>query len=102
MELDLEDDDDFDATLLPEDSWEPDNSDDEYEVEKILDLRWVKRTRSAKRSREYLVKWKGYDDPDWTPVSQLSCGALLYEFNQRAKARARFQAMQAGDDHPRL
>ncbi|KAE8967052.1 hypothetical protein PR001_g28215 [Phytophthora rubi] len=102
MELDLEDDDDFDAALLPEDSWEPDNSNDEYEVEKILDLRWVKRTRTAKRTREYLVKWKGYDDPDWTPVSQLSCGALLYEFNQGAKARARFQAMQAGDDHPRL
>ncbi|KAE8896892.1 hypothetical protein PF003_g18786 [Phytophthora fragariae] len=39
MELDLEDDDDFDAALLPEDSWEPDNSNDEYEVEKILDLR---------------------------------------------------------------
>ncbi|KAE9293663.1 hypothetical protein PR003_g24450 [Phytophthora rubi] len=102
MELDLEDDDDFDAALLPEDSWEPDNSNDEYEVKKILDLRWVKRTRTAKRTREYLVKWKGYDDPDWTPVSQLSCGALLYEFNQGAKARARFQTMQAGDDHPRL
>ncbi|KAE9083581.1 hypothetical protein PF006_g26662 [Phytophthora fragariae] len=102
MELDLEDDDDFDAALLPEDSWEPDNSNDEYEVEKILDLRWVKRTRTAKRTREYLVKWKGYDDPYWTPVSQLSCGALLYEFNHGAKARARFQAMQAGDDHPSL
>ncbi|KAE8973124.1 hypothetical protein PR002_g26293 [Phytophthora rubi] len=52
MELDLEDDDDFDAALLPEDSWEPDNLNDEYEVEKILDLRWVKRTRTAKRTRE--------------------------------------------------
>ncbi|GMF18182.1 unnamed protein product [Phytophthora fragariaefolia] len=47
-----------------------------------LDLRWVKRTRTAKCTREYLVKWKGYDDPDWTSASQLSCGALLYEFNQ--------------------
>jgi hypothetical protein len=26
---------------------------------------------------------------------------LLYEFNQGARARARFQSMQAGHDHPR-
>ncbi|KAF1785511.1 hypothetical protein GQ600_25045 [Phytophthora cactorum] len=35
-------------------------------------------------------------------MSQLNCGALLYEFNQGARARTRFRAMQAGDDHPRL
>ncbi|GMF50432.1 unnamed protein product [Phytophthora fragariaefolia] len=92
-------DDDFDAALLPEDSWEPDVGNDVYEVEKILDLRWVKRTRTPRRTREYKVKWKGYDESDWLPVNQLNCGALLYEFNQGAKARARFQAMQAGDDY---
>ncbi|POM61062.1 hypothetical protein PHPALM_29984, partial [Phytophthora palmivora] len=97
VEVEVEDDDDFDAALLPEDSWEPDNANDEYEVESIQDVRWVKRTRS----REYLVKWKGYVDPEWIPVSQLSCGALLYEFNKGARAKARFQAMQAGNDHPR-
>ncbi|POM60875.1 hypothetical protein PHPALM_30209 [Phytophthora palmivora] len=97
VEVEVEDDDDFDAALLPEDSWEPDNANDEYEVESIQDVRWVKRTRTSKRSREYLVKWKGYAD---IPVSQLSCGALLYEFNKGARAKARFQAMQAGNDHP--
>ncbi|POM79363.1 Hypothetical protein PHPALM_2991, partial [Phytophthora palmivora] len=101
VEVEVEDDDDFDAALLPEDSWEPDNANDEYEVESIQDVRWVKRTRTSKRSREYLVKWKGYADPEWIPVSQLRCGALMYEFNKGAKAKARFQAMQAGDDHPR-
>jgi hypothetical protein len=65
-------------------------------VEKILDVRWSKRTRTSRRLREYLVKWKGYDDPEWIPMTQLNCGALLYEFNQGAKARARFRAMQAG------
>ncbi|OWY91768.1 hypothetical protein PHMEG_00039515 [Phytophthora megakarya] len=69
-------------------------------VEEILDLRWIKRTRTSKRSREYLIKWKGFTDPEWIPLAQLNCGALLYEFDQRAKASARFQAMQAGDDHP--
>jgi hypothetical protein len=101
VEIQMEDEDDFDAALLPEDSWEPDSERDEYEVEAILDLRWSKRTRTSRRRREYLIKWKGYDDPEWLPVSQLSCGALLYEFNQGARARARFQSMQAGDDHPR-
>ncbi|KAE8965922.1 hypothetical protein PF010_g29408 [Phytophthora fragariae] len=99
-EVEVGEDDDFDTALLPEDSWEPDSGGDEYEVEKILDLRWSKRTRTSKRSKEYLIKWKNYDDPEWLPVSQLSCGALLYEFNQSAKAKARFQSMQAGDDHP--
>ncbi|KAK1940726.1 Retrovirus-related Pol polyprotein from transposon opus [Phytophthora citrophthora] len=102
MELEIPDDDDFDAALLPEDSWEPDTENDEYEVEKILDTRWSKRTRTSRRLREYLVKWKGYDETEWLPLSKLNCGALLYEFNQSARARARFQTMQAGDDHPRV
>jgi hypothetical protein len=81
---------------------EPDNADGEFEVETILDSHWVKQTRTARRIQEYLIKWKRYRDPEWIPVHQLTCGALLYEFNQRAKAKARFQAMQAGGDHPRL
>ncbi|POM62955.1 hypothetical protein PHPALM_27829 [Phytophthora palmivora] len=35
VEVEVEDDDDFDAALLPEDSWEPDNANDEYEMESI-------------------------------------------------------------------
>ncbi|POM63251.1 hypothetical protein PHPALM_27464 [Phytophthora palmivora] len=86
IELQIPEDDDFDAVLLPEDSWEPDAENDE----------------TSKRLREYLVKWKGYDETEWLPLSKLNCGALLYEFNQSARARTRFQAMQAGDDHPRV
>ncbi|OWY94565.1 hypothetical protein PHMEG_00035667, partial [Phytophthora megakarya] len=81
-------------------SWEPDSSNDVFEVESIRDVRWVKHTLTARRSREYLVKLKGYDDPEWIPVTQLNCGSLLYEFNKGTRARARFQAIQAGDDHP--
>ncbi|GMF19200.1 unnamed protein product [Phytophthora fragariaefolia] len=101
VEIEVAEDDDFDAALLSDDSWEPDSERNEYEEEIILDLRWSKRTRTSRRTRKYLVKWKGYDDPEWLPLSQLSCGALLHEFNQAARARARFQTMQAGDDHPR-
>ncbi|GMF19435.1 unnamed protein product [Phytophthora fragariaefolia] len=101
VEIEVAEDDDFDAALLPEDSWEPDSERNEYEVEKVLDLRWSKRTRTSRRTREYLVKWKGYDDPEWLPLSQLSCDELVYEFNPGARAQARSQTMQAGDDHPR-
>ncbi|KAE8892849.1 hypothetical protein PF005_g28871 [Phytophthora fragariae] len=51
-EVEVGEDDDFDTALLPEDSWEPDSGRDEYEVEKIVDLRWSKRTRTSKRSKE--------------------------------------------------
>ncbi|POM68398.1 Hypothetical protein PHPALM_15446 [Phytophthora palmivora] len=95
IELEIPENDDFDAALLPEDSWEPDAENDEYE-----DFGYSLGT--SKRLREYLVKWKGYDETEWLPLSKLNCGALLYEFNQSARARARFQAMQAGDDHPRV
>ncbi|OWZ08037.1 hypothetical protein PHMEG_00019486 [Phytophthora megakarya] len=62
VRIDVSEDDDFDAGLLPEDSWEPDSVHQEYEVGKIVDLGWTKRTRNAKRVREYLIKWKGYDE----------------------------------------
>ena len=44
-------------------------SDEEYEVEKVLDKR-VKKGNTV----EYLVKWKNYDDPDdntWEPADNL-------------------------------
>ncbi|GMF18361.1 unnamed protein product [Phytophthora lilii] len=64
-QIDVDEDDDFDAAFLPEDSWETDNANDEYEFETSLDLRWSNRTRTSKRSREYLIKWKGCADPKW-------------------------------------
>ncbi|KAF1785506.1 hypothetical protein GQ600_25039 [Phytophthora cactorum] len=49
--VEVSEDDDFDAVWLAEDSWEADNPNDEYDVEKILDLRWTKRTRTSKKTR---------------------------------------------------
>ncbi|ETI55131.1 hypothetical protein F442_02125 [Phytophthora nicotianae P10297] len=85
-------DDDFDAALLlPEDSFEPAHEQGEHEVEAILDMQWKMRSKTSRRTREYLVKWKGYDETEWLPVTKLSCGALLYEFNQNIQARVRFR-----------
>ncbi|OWY94312.1 hypothetical protein PHMEG_00035993 [Phytophthora megakarya] len=98
--MDIPEDDDFDAALLREDSWEPDEGSEDYEVEAILDVRWITRTRTSRRVKEYLVKWKGYEAPDWIPQGRLNCGRLLYEFDQGERARVRFQAMQSGDELP--
>ncbi|OWZ02639.1 hypothetical protein PHMEG_00025765 [Phytophthora megakarya] len=98
--IDIPEDDDFDVALLREDSWEPDEGSWEYEVEAILDKNWVTRTRTSRRVKEYLVKWKGYEAPDWIPQGRLNCGRLLYEFDQGERARVRFQAMQSGDEPP--
>ncbi|GMF36801.1 unnamed protein product [Phytophthora fragariaefolia] len=61
VEVEVAEDDDFDAALLPEDSSVTDSERNESEVEKILDLRWSQSTRTSRRA---LVNWKGYDDPE--------------------------------------
>ncbi|GMF53358.1 unnamed protein product [Phytophthora fragariaefolia] len=67
-ELDIPDDEDFDATLLQEDSWELDESAGEFEVEAILDVRWITRARTSRRIKEYKIKWKDYEAPEWVPA----------------------------------
>ncbi|OWY92259.1 hypothetical protein PHMEG_00038809, partial [Phytophthora megakarya] len=58
--VDVDEEDDFDAVLLPKDSWEADAQKDEYEVGKILDLRWSKKTRTSKRRRGVLKIQNGF------------------------------------------
>ncbi|KAF1784022.1 hypothetical protein GQ600_19261 [Phytophthora cactorum] len=36
-----------------------------------------------------------HDETEWLPVTKLNCGALLYEPNQGARARARFRLCKA-------
>jgi len=55
-------------------------SDEEYEVETILE----KRLRKGKV--EYLVKWKGWENPEdntWEPVANLECQDLLEAFEKK-------------------
>ena len=73
---------DFDKSLLPEDSWERTLDEDEFEVEKILDVRSGRRTRFGRVQRQYLVQWKGSGDPTWIDEVDLNCGALLQEFDR--------------------
>ncbi|GMF31552.1 unnamed protein product [Phytophthora fragariaefolia] len=99
-ELDIPEDDDFDAALLREDSWEPDESAGEFEVEAILDVRWITSTHTSRHIKEYKIKCKDYETTEWVPLAKLNCGRLLYEFDQGECVRARFQVMYSGDDYP--
>ncbi|POM67973.1 Hypothetical protein PHPALM_15923 [Phytophthora palmivora] len=84
---------DFDEALLPEDSWIRDLDNDEYEVEKIVDMRSGRRTRYGRTLREFLVQWKGYDEPTWVVEADLNCGALLYDYLRDRTNRNRFEVM---------
>ncbi|KAJ0390692.1 hypothetical protein P43SY_011407 [Pythium insidiosum] len=84
---------DFDEALLPEDSFDPDESRGEFEVEKIIDHRDRRLTRQGRPTREYLVRWVGYDEPSWVPVADLNAAGLLEDYEQELRARGRFEMM---------
>ena len=54
-------------------------SDEEYEVEKIISQ------RMRKGKIEYLVKWKGWENPEdntWEPIANLECKELIDEYEK--------------------
>ena len=65
---------DFDEALLPEDSWEPQLAENEFEVDKVLDVRTGRKTRYGRVQREFLVEWKGYPESTWVDEVDLNCG----------------------------
>ncbi|ETP23803.1 hypothetical protein F441_03126, partial [Phytophthora nicotianae CJ01A1] len=73
---------DFDEGLLPADSWEREHEEDEYEVERIADVRLNKKTRYGRTRREYLVFWKSYVEPSWVDETNFNCEALLRDFDR--------------------
>ncbi|GMF53029.1 unnamed protein product [Phytophthora fragariaefolia] len=90
---------DYDEELLPEDSWEPDSRTGEYEVEFILDDRSPMETSTRRSVREFLVKWVGYDEQTWEPMTNLSFGGLLYDYLREKRSSQRFQMVQVADEN---
>ena len=86
---------DFDEAILPEDSWEGELEDEEFEVEKIADVRSERKIRFERVHRQFLVYWKGYTDPSWVDEADLNCGALLLDFDRTQVSNNRFEAMQS-------
>ncbi|GMF53699.1 unnamed protein product [Phytophthora fragariaefolia] len=89
---------DFDEELLPGDSWGPDMLAGVYEVESILDDRRPMDKCTRKSVKEFLVKWVGYDEPTWKPMTNLSCGGLLYDYLREKRSSHRFQMVQVADE----
>ncbi|GMF59079.1 unnamed protein product [Phytophthora fragariaefolia] len=90
---------DFDEQLIREDSWEPDEDEDKYEVEAILDDELPLSTSTARAQRMFKVKWIGYDEPSWGPQSNLSCGGLLFDYLRNKKRENRLQMVQVADEN---
>ncbi|POM75698.1 Hypothetical protein PHPALM_7158 [Phytophthora palmivora] len=88
---------DFDEALLPDDSWIRDLDNDEYEVKKIVDMRSGKRTRYGRTLREFLVHWKGYDEPTWVQEASLRSEHLDDYLRDRTN-RNRFEVMQSHEE----
>ncbi|POM78377.1 Hypothetical protein PHPALM_4097 [Phytophthora palmivora] len=84
---------DFDVELLPEDSWEPDEGASQYEVEAILDDELPLSTSTARNERRFKVKWVGYEEPSWEPLSNLFCGGLLFDYLRQKKRDNRLQML---------
>ena len=87
-----------DEALLPEDIWDENNNEEEYEVEKILDDKIIRNTRYGKPIKHYLVKWINYDESTWVAENDISCGALIYEYDKEKKQRIRFVNAQTADE----
>lgn len=60
----------------------PEVCDGEWEIERILDKRVVRRGRSRREYEEYLVRWAGYgaEFDEWIRREDLSVDELIEDF----------------------
>ncbi|GMF32056.1 unnamed protein product [Phytophthora fragariaefolia] len=86
---------DFDE---PEDSWEPDENANRFEVEATLDDELPLSTSTSRAQRRFKVKWVGYDEPSREPLSNLSCGGSLFDYLRTKKGENRLQMVQVADE----
>ena len=98
MNVDEADRLDCDEALLLEDRWERTLDEDEFEVEKILDVRSGRWTRFGRVQRQYLLQWKGSGDPTCIDEVDLNCVALLQEFDREEVSHNRFEVMQSHEE----
>src|SRR5665213_980589 len=57
-------------------------ADDEYIIEAIIG------EQENKGEKEYLIKWLGYDDNMWEPISHMIDTEVLIEWNDQSKQHA--------------
>lgn len=89
---------DFDESLLPEDSWATELENDEYEVEKVLDMRIGRKTRYGRIQHEFFGAVERVPDPSWVDEVELNCGGLLRDYERSQITRNRFEVMQSHEE----
>ena len=85
-EEDMEEEDMEEEDSEEEDSEEEEEEEEEeeYEVEDILDF-WVENGK-----RKYLIKWRGYKEKTWEPLSNITnCDDILEEFHKQVEKDAK-------------
>ncbi|POM73252.1 Hypothetical protein PHPALM_9917, partial [Phytophthora palmivora] len=86
------------AELEEDQRWEPDEGASQFEVEAKLDDELPLSTSTARNERRFKVKWVGYEEPSWEPLSNLSCGGFLFDDLRQKKRENRLQMVQVADE----
>ena len=84
---------DCDEPLLPEDSWERTLDEDDSEVEKIMDVRYGRKTRFERVQRQYVVQMERIWRPDIDRRGRLEVWGLA----ARVRSRSLKQESLRGD-----
>lgn len=65
-------------------------SNNEYEVEAILDKRTTKSKKKGTVTTKYLIRWKGWgeDGDSWEPEDTLNCPDLIRAFQKKNKSKS--------------
>lgn len=66
-------------------------SNNEYEVEAILDKKTVKSKKKGTVTVKYLIRWKGWgeDGDSWEPEDTLNCPDLIRAFKKKNNSKAK-------------
>ena len=61
-------------------------------------MRSGRRPRYGRVHRQFKVFWKGYSDPSWVDGADLSCGALIQEWDRDRVRKNQFGVMQSHEE----
>ncbi|TYZ61213.1 hypothetical protein PybrP1_000749 [[Pythium] brassicae (nom. inval.)] len=89
---------DFDEAQLPENSWVMEGL-NEYAIEAIEDERSERQARHGRVRCQFLAKWVGYEERYWLDETELTCGALIYDFELQRRRENRLGGMQVLDEN---
>ena len=81
-------------TTATQNSEGDDESQQEYEVEEILNHK-LSRPRKGVAEERFLIKWRGYDKPTWEPADNLRhCAEKIEEYRQKVQDEQEEEQLQ--------